>query len=133
MSDSKIDIIGANQRLTVAALKKRISESSVLDQMIEIAETGRIYSLDENGQQVCESVAPGARIDVMKSLAGKVLPNAKESQEKDGDDHAKWIELANADNLPVESLPVGHREERRQLAKESAVDKASKDDDNPMI
>lgn len=68
-----------DNRLDAAELRREIHNSGICYLAIEMAKTGRRPVLDvDSGKIVMETMSEAAHVDLIKFIARKVLPDAKE-------------------------------------------------------
>lgn len=87
---ARAELINVGSRLEIAQLKKLIHESGVCVALLNMAVTGkRLFGEAE------EEIPLQVHIDLMKFMANKVLPNARDMGEAKSDaQQALWAEKA---------------------------------------
>ncbi len=93
-------ITNAGSRLEVAEIKKLIHDSGVCRVAVEMARTGlRPVFDDESEKVVMEPMSEAAHVEMVKFIANKVLPNAKDHETVD-DKKAidAWAEVIQAED-----------------------------------
>lgn len=82
-------VVNVGSRLKIAVIKERIHDSLIFEKLLEAAETG----VDDKGETIPQIV----RLDLLKFLANKIVPNARDMGEAKSDaQQSKWAGIADA-------------------------------------